>query len=121
MVDSVLYRYHKSSIYLGPVRQCYAPKAVRKYILEQLHGTRIAGHLGITKTLERIKMRFYWPGAKDDVVLWCKNCTVCAQKKSNHISSAPMQHVPIGLPMERVALDLIGQLPLTASANNISL
>ncbi|KAL5484351.1 hypothetical protein EMCRGX_G020827 [Ephydatia muelleri] len=30
------------------------------------------GHLGVRKTLEKIQHRFYWPGQRKDVDMWCE-------------------------------------------------
>jgi hypothetical protein len=33
-----------------------------------------AGHLGVEKTLEKVKESFYWPGMKDYIQDYCRQC-----------------------------------------------
>ncbi len=50
--------------------------------------------------------------------MWCEKCDACAQKKSvPPRKKAPLSQEPIGAPMERVAMDIIGPLPITESGN----
>jgi len=50
-------------------------------VLYQLHDTPTAGHLGIAKTLQRVRQRYYWVGCHQDVQQWCKSCDACAARK----------------------------------------
>ncbi len=43
------------------------PKALRETILHAVHDNPFAGHLGICRTVERVRKRFYWPGIRFDV------------------------------------------------------
>ncbi len=118
--NDVIYRLHKPHKHgdLPPVRQLVAPGKLKQEILHHLHTLRVAGHLGIKRTIENVRNRFYWPGYKKDVALWCEKCDVCAQKKSGPPRrKAPLSQEPIGAPMERVAMDIIGPLPMTESGN----
>ena len=59
-------------------RQAIVPLSERRKILEYCHDVRSSEHLGVTKTLGKIRQRFYWPGQQDDVrmcVAGCENCT----------------------------------------------
>ena len=47
--------------------QFVIPSSLRNDILHELHTMDTAGHLGVNKTLERVKERFYWPGCTKDV------------------------------------------------------
>ncbi len=79
---------------------------------------KAAGHLGETKTLYRIRERYYWVGFKEDVVSWCKRCPDCVQKEKPRTSNrAPMRIYNVGAPMKRVALDILGPLPLSERGN----
>ena len=54
--------------------------ALRQTILEQLHNN--AGHLGIRKTFEKVKERFFWPGYEQDVKDAVQQCDRCQRR--NH-------------------------------------
>ena len=47
-------------------------------ILKQMHDN--GGHLGIEKTMAKVKDHFWWPGYSQDVVDWIAKCVPCSQK-----------------------------------------
>jgi hypothetical protein len=53
------------------------PSSLRRLIFNVFHGSPIGGHFGIYKTLFRIRMRFFWPRCRQDVVDWIKECAHC--------------------------------------------
>ncbi|KAL5469070.1 hypothetical protein EMCRGX_G030262 [Ephydatia muelleri] len=70
-------------------------------VLSGLHDTPVGGHLGVKKTLEKVQMRFYWPSQKKDVEKW-----------------APLQlEDSVSRPLERIAMDIVGPLPVTERGN----
>jgi hypothetical protein len=94
------------------------PVSFRKGALRQLHDAKICGHLGVHKTLQRVKERYYWVGMTLDVKEWVKNCNACQRKSPVKKSSrAPMKQYTVGAPMERVAVDILGPLPETDRGN----
>ena len=96
------------------VLQVVAPSEIRQRLLQSLHNSPSGGHLGRTKTLLRVRQRFYWPHYKEDVIRWCKRCDACARSKSGPVRKrAKLGHVPVGAPLERVAIDIMRPLPQT--------
>jgi hypothetical protein len=47
--------------------QIIVPSALRQEVLVELHAGVGSGHLGMDKTLARLRERFYWPGQFNDV------------------------------------------------------
>ena len=94
-------------------------KALVKIVLQECHDSPSGGHLAMTKTLEKIRSRFYWPGQHKDVEDWCKGCEMCASRKSPSIQKrqAPLQSNITGCPLQRVAMDILGPLPLASRGN----
>ena len=43
------------------------PTSLRPKVLESIHSSTTAAQLGVAKTLERLRTRFYWLGHKKDV------------------------------------------------------
>ena len=98
--------------------QLVVPRSSIGSVLQQLHSSPSGGHLGIFKTLEKVRSRFYWPGQRHDIEDWCRACELCAARKSPPRSNrAPMQQVLAGGPFQRVAMDILGPLPLTDRGN----
>jgi len=53
------------------------PENLRKPIFSHYHNGPSAGHMGEYKTLYRMRMRFFWPGLRNDVKKWVKGCANC--------------------------------------------
>ena len=99
--------------------QIVVPDVLRKEILRMLHSHKTAGHLGIAKTLGKLRQRFYWVGHKADVVRWCKECKICERVNiSLNPKRAPLQPKPAFSRMERIACDIMGPLPITERNNS---
>ncbi|KAJ8376906.1 hypothetical protein SKAU_G00074860 [Synaphobranchus kaupii] len=79
----------------------------------QLAQTHLLGaHLGVEKTLERIKTRFYWPGVKKAVEDYCRSCPDCQQVAPRPHQKSPLIPLPIiYVPFSRIGMDLVGPLP----------
>ncbi|XP_049307227.1 uncharacterized protein LOC125777122 [Bactrocera dorsalis] len=54
------------------------PKSMIPKVLKEYHNGPSGGHLGITKTIEKIKQRFYWIGCQDSIAEWISNCVECS-------------------------------------------
>lgn len=98
--------------------QVVLPKVMVPEVLKMLHNSATGGHLGVQKLQAKVKDRFYWPGWFEDVKKWCRECTECASRKSSAPNiRAPLQPSFVSRPFERVALDILGPLPLTGDKN----
>ena len=94
------------------------PRTLRQELLQEVHGGITSGHLGEKKTLSRLRQRYYWVGMRRDVQEWCRACDVCCAKKGpTRKTRAPLQLYQVGAPMERVAVDIAGPLPVTTQGN----
>ena len=95
------------------IMQLIIPNEWKQEILEMLHDDIQSGHLGIHKTTARVQNRFYWLGYKQDVIKHIQNCIVCnSRKQPSRKAKSRMKKYNVNAPLERVALDLIGPLPL---------
>ena len=97
----------------------WVPKTLRPQILKEHHDGRMASHFGIERTLARIKNApYFWPKLRESVEDWCNKCDVCFKiKPSNKTQKAPMKMYGVGEPMERVAVDILGPLPVSTRGN----
>ena len=114
--DGLLFRQWESPA-IGPVTQLLTPMSIRTEIFQQLHASRIGGHLGIRRTLLSVKQRFFWPRVKRDIEQWCKECDDCARVKSRPNHRAKLQQEAVGERFERVAIDIMGELPETENGH----
>nr|CAB3249040.1 uncharacterized protein zf(cchc)-26 [Phallusia mammillata] len=100
------------------IRLLVAPRSLQKMIFDHLHVSRTAGHLGTTRTIEQIRRRFYWPGFRNDIRLWCRWCQNCTKRKPTHgRHRGKLQQQPAHFPLERIGIDFLGPLPCTERGN----
>ena len=77
--------------------------------MKLFHDMPTAGHLGVEKTLEKVKESFYWPGMKDYIHDYCRQCDRCfSRKPKRQKNQAPLGSYLVGEPMERIAIDILG-------------
>jgi hypothetical protein len=92
--------------------QLVLPRQLRKKFLELVH-CGAAGHLGIFKTREHVKMRAYWFKWRDDVDRYCRSCGKCSEYYRGR--AAPRQGrlhpARVGSPTEVWGADLSGPFP----------
>ena len=94
------------------------PKELKTSVLEQVHDTITAGHLGRDKTLQKLRLRCYWYGMATDVRLHVATCAPCNQSKVFHRKPrAPMTIYQAGLPGDRLHLDMFGPFCESESGN----
>ena len=86
------------------------PASLRKDILLEAHNSRIAGHGGSFRTMERLREKVWWPNMEEDVRRHISECEVCGACPA---STAPTPQPPQRLPQcvrpnQRVHVDLSG-------------
>ena len=83
-----------------------------------MHDDVSAGHLGVAKTYDKIRQRYFWEGMYKDITHWIETCKDCASKKSpKRNATAPMQSIPVEGPFDRVCVDVLGPLPTSDNGN----
>lgn len=94
--------------------QLVLPHPLRYEVLVSSHDSLQGGHLGVYKTYEKLKTRFYWRGMYNDVVHWVRSCVDCATRKSpRNKLRAPLLPIPVEGAFDRLAVDCLGPLPVT--------
>jgi hypothetical protein len=117
--DGLLCRHLRPVGNSAGVMQTVIPDSLREEVLTDLHEGVAGGHLGADKTLGRLRERYYWPGHYNDVRDWCRDCAVCATRKSSAPKArAPLQPITTSRPMELVATDILGPLPESPGGNS---
>ncbi|KAJ9515658.1 hypothetical protein QJQ45_002704 [Haematococcus lacustris] len=86
---------------------------LRARILLEVHDAQFAGHVGITKTLERMSRVFWWPRMRSEVRHYVANCDACQRNKSVNTKPGGLL-MPLAIPYDRwesITMDLITKLP----------
>ena len=106
----------------GKHHQLVVPASLREKVLQELHGSVTAGHFGIAKTYGRVQQCYYWVNCRDDVLEWCRNCDVCAERRGPpRRQRAAMQQYLVRTPTECLALYVLGPLLCTRMEKHVRL
>ncbi|UYV80895.1 K02A2.6-like, partial [Cordylochernes scorpioides] len=116
-IDNTVYR--KNYDPMGKPWHLVVPRHLRQELLKNFHDSPTAGHLGFTKTYDRIRKKYYWPGMYRTVRKYVAHCSDCQRRK--HQPQLPSGHLqPIPVPevaFEKVGMDLLGRFPTSEGGN----
>lgn len=102
----------------GCQTQLVLPPPLRYEVLVNAHDDLAGGHLGVYKTYEKLRDRYYWRGMYKDVEHWVRSCNDCStRKKPRNKLRAPLLPIPVSAAYERMAVDILGPLPVTWKGN----
>ena len=74
-----------------------------------------SGHLGVKKTLDKIKERVYWTGYEDDVRRWIQECGLCQRRNAAQPPAvAPLGTISAQKPFKKLTWDILGPLPVSS-------
>lgn len=93
----------------------YVPeyKDLRLLITRIHHDHQLSGHLGIKKTLQAIRRKYWWPEMTEFVRHYIASCDQCKRAKSiRHKPFGPLRFLPIPeKPWTSISMDFIEGLP----------
>lgn len=94
-----------------------------KIILKEFHDSPIGGHQGFYKMYNRIKTKYKWENMSKQIRSYIKNCIKCQiNKKCRKSLKVPMEITTTSSqPFERLAIDVVGPLPLSENGNKFIL
>lgn len=95
------------------------PQGLRDDILLACHDEPTSGHLGYSRTLDRVRQQYYWPKLAACVKRYVKGCRECQRRKSPPLKPAGLLQPidPPRTPFDQVGMDLLGPFPLSYSGN----
>ena len=90
-------------------------------VLQLYHDSSIAGHQGITGTMELVTRGYYWPRMDEFMEEYVKGCRICQMaKKKNIRAHGKLQPLPVpDGPWQWTESDLIAPLPPSRGKNAI--
>ena len=94
------------------------PFCYRDVVMQHLHDSNYAGHLGARRTISRVAARYFWYKLREDVLRYIRTCDACQRRKrpgKTPRAALTTQHV--GYRFERIAMDLCGPLLRTKDGN----
>lgn len=113
--DGVLYRRRK--LHDQTTYQLVLPVKFRALVLESLHDQM--GHMGIDRTLDLVRSRFYWPKMSSDVERKVRTCERCVKRKAVPERSAPLVNIEVTRPLELLCIDFLSIEPDRSNVQNV--
>ena len=114
--DGLLCRKFRASCSDSVCTQLVVPKGHVKIILEKMHNE--SGHLGVQRTTEKVKERFYWPGYEMDIQNWVQECQQCQKRNPPQPHPlAPLGSIKCTYPFDVISWDIMGPLPLSTKGH----
>ena len=91
-----LKRVHHNNVQLwcdvsGGRQRPLVPLQFRRPIFEALHGL---SHAGTRPTIKLISSRFVWPGIRQQIRSWCRDCVPCQASKTGRHTKSPVTVLP---------------------------
>lgn len=116
MKDGLLHR--TSTSHTGKqTNQLVLPAEFRTVVLKSLHDE--LGHLGVERTTDMIRSRFFWPKMATDVEQYIKNCGECVLRKTPCQRAAPLHQIVSTGPMDLVCIDFLSMEPDSKGISNV--
>lgn len=115
--DNVLYK--KNFAAGGRSWLLVVPDNLRTEIIESCHDDPTSGHLGYTRTLARLREKYYWPHLPKAVRHYTRTCRECQRRKRPPTRPAGLLQPidPPTTPFQQVGMDLLGPFPLSIARN----
>jgi hypothetical protein len=99
MNDGFLFRANKL---------CTLACSIHNVLLQESHGSGLAGHFGVQNTLDMLDDHFFWPHMRCDVQRYVERCTSCLEAKS-HLNPHGLYTLLLipNVPWEYISMDFI--------------
>ncbi|XP_051793644.1 uncharacterized protein LOC127530562 [Acanthochromis polyacanthus] len=116
LVDDVLYRKifnQRGEAFL----QIVVPSCLRERAFQGVRDEM--GHMGIERSLELARARFYCPKMAQYVEEKCKTCERCVRRKSRAQWAAKLVNIQVSGPLELICIDFLSLEPDSRDTRNI--
>ncbi|KAI9565042.1 pol polyprotein [Daphnia sinensis] len=102
----------------GRLLKLCVPQSFKEEVMRSCHHDITAGHLGLTRTLAKVRARYHWWATAEDVSEFVRSCRECQSRKPVYQRPAGFMEVKrTERPFERLGLDILGPFPLSKKGN----
>ena len=120
--DEIVTRQYYDETGQVKYHQILLPKHLLKELLQAIHGTAHR-HPGISKMLQEIRQKYYYPGIAKHVKKWVEGCETCAKDKRvpNTVITPELLNLPewdLG-PEDAMQIDLLPNLPTSGGYQTV--
>ena len=114
LIDGVLHIRWESADLRHVRQRLILPFKYRDVVMMHLHDSNYAGHLAGRRTQVQVNQRYFWYKMQDDVRRYLRTCDQCQRRKRPaQTPHAPMVTRAVGVPFERIAMDICGKMVKT--------
>ena len=101
------------------IEQLVIPETLKIEVLTSMHDHPTGGHMGMDRTYNTIKLRYFWQKMFSDVKHWIKSCTSCnLYKNPKNATKAELNPIAVEpYPFHRVSIDITGPFHTTTKQN----
>ena len=112
LVRGVLYRVTTEGLRLA------IPVSQRKMMIWSAHDSLMSLHQGRTKTVRKLKAKYWWPKLRADVGKYLAECDACQRKKTpKNLMRVPLKNQMATAPFEILSVDFQGPFTTSDSGN----
>ncbi|RXN35846.1 Retrovirus-related Pol polyprotein from transposon 412 [Labeo rohita] len=115
MKEGILYRRRQDGDSI--TYQLVLPEELRSFAVNQLHNQM--GHMGIERTMDLVRSRFYWPRMGSEVEHRIKTCNRSVRRKALPQRAAPLVNIQASRPLELVCMDFLSLEPDKSNTRDI--
>ena len=115
--DNKLYHIAKIIRYeTEPILQLVVPSPLHNFVINGYHSAILGGgHVGLEKTYQKIRSKYFWQNCYKDVVEYVNKCEVCQRRMLRKLQAELQDsEMPSG-PLHSVGIDTVG--PFVTSPN----
>ena len=119
ITDGLLYHIAKLIRFEpDPILQLVIPNILKQVVLEGFHAAVGGGHVGLEKTYQKIRSKYFWPNCYKDVVEYVQQCEVCQRRGLRKLMAELQDSEKPNGPMEYVRIDTVGPFVTSNHGNN---
>lgn len=113
--EDILYRRRQDGEQV--LFQLVLPEELRSVVVASLHNDM--GHMGIERTVDLVRSRFFWPRMAADIETKIKTCSRCVRRKTLPERSAPLVNIKTTRPLELLCMDYLSLEPDQSNTKDI--
>ena len=115
--NHLLYHVGKTNRFeTDPILQLVIPIRLKRVVLQGYHSALRGGHVGLEKTYQKIRSKYFWPNCYKDTIEFVQSCDICQRRMLRKQTAQLQDNIIPSFPMEVVGIDTVG--PFVTSLNN---
>lgn len=112
LIDGVLYK--SADRKTGGKNLVCIPLCMQEDVMYAIHDDIFGCHMGVVKTLDKLRERYYFPGMEPFVRSYIKSCRSCQFRKKERLRPyGLLRPIEVGNPFDMIGVDLWGPATMT--------